>query len=55
MLLFAVVTWPMSLTPMIGDTGGLQENKTSVRKKILLSQYQHSKNLVSQVKILADE
>ena len=54
MLLLAVDTWPMSLAPTIGDTGGLWKNKTSVRKKILLSQYQHAKNLMSQVKIIAD-
>ncbi len=33
----------MSLAPMIGDTGGSRKNKTSVRKKILLSQYQNAK------------
>ena len=42
-LLLAVDTWPMSLAPAIGDTGGSWKNKTSVRKKILLSQYQHAK------------
>ena len=54
MLLLAVDTWPMSLAPTIGDTGGSRKNKTSVRKKILLSQYQHAKNLMSQVKTIAD-
>ncbi len=42
-LLLAVDTWSMSLAPTIGDTGGLRKNKTLVRKKILLSQYQHEK------------
>ena len=43
----AVDTWPMSLAPTIGDSGGLWKSKTSVRKKILLSHCQHVKNLVS--------
>ena len=41
-LLWAIDTWPMSLTPMIGDSGSSWKNKTSVRKKILLSHCQQA-------------
>jgi hypothetical protein len=44
----------MSLAPTIGDSGGSWKNKTSLRKKILLSFCQHAKDLVLQVKIIAD-
>jgi len=46
-------TWSMSLTPQLENQCGLWENKTSVRKNILLSQRQHARNLVSKEKILA--
>ena len=49
----AVYTWPMSLAPTIGDSGGSRKNKTSVRKKSFVP-ITACKNLVSQVKIQAD-
>ena len=49
----AVDNWPMSLAPTIGDSGGTWKNKTSVRKKSFVP-ITACKNLVSQVKILAD-
>ena len=46
----AIDTWPMSLTPTIGDSGGLQINKTTARKKGPVEPVTAFKNLVSQVK-----
>ena len=56
MLLLAVDTWPgLCHSPLrLESQVAREKNETSVRKKIHLSQYQHAKNLVSQVKILAD-
>ncbi len=43
MLLMTVDTWPMSLATTIKDSDGWWKNKTSMRKKNRLSQYQHAK------------
>ena len=42
-LLLGVDTWPLSLAPMIGDTGGSWKKQNLSEEKILLSQYQHAK------------
>ena len=48
----AVDTWPMSLAPMIGDSGGSWKNKTSLRKKILFELLSAFQKPGAQVKIL---
>ena len=52
MILLTVDTWPMSLSPTIGDRGGLQKNLNE--EKNPFGQIPACKNLESQVKILAD-
>ena len=42
------------LAPTIGDTGGSQKNKTSVREKNPFEPIPARKNMMSQVEILAD-
>ena len=52
-LLLAVDTWPMSLTPTIGDSGGSWKNENPSEEKNPVEPLPACKNLVSQVKNFA--
>ncbi len=54
MLLLAVDTCLCHSPPRLESQVAHGKNKTSVRKKVHLSQYQHAKTLMLEVKILAD-